>query len=55
MDEKPTAEEILTQVKIAFPWMLTSLKHGADETSGGNYSDELKHAILTGELVEGWG
>lgn len=53
MSDQPTDKEILEQVRIAFPWMLTSLKHGADETSGGNYSDELKHAILVGELLKG--
>ena len=51
--EKPvTAEQVLEQVKIAYPWLLKTIKHKADETTGGNYSDELKHAILTGELLE---
>ncbi len=45
-------EAVLEQVKISHSWMLISIKHGADERTGGNYSDELKHAILTQETLE---
>lgn len=52
---KPTYEELertLKQAKRSHGWMLESIKHGADETAGGNYSDELKHAILTQEAMD---
>ena len=45
-------EEALEQAKISHTWMLKSIKHGSDETSGGNYSDDLKHAIAVQEILE---
>ena len=32
--------------------LVDALQRIADETSGGNYSDELKHAIATQEALE---
>ncbi len=51
-DREKLLEDLLEQVKTSHTWMLKSIKHGSDETSGGNYSDELKHAILTQEALE---
>jgi hypothetical protein len=45
-------EEVIVEVKISHTWMLKSIRHGSDETSGGNYSDELKHAIVVQEMIE---
>jgi len=47
-----TTEFVIEQVKIAFPWMLKSIKHKAMEINGDNFSDELKHAIAVQELLE---
>ena len=41
-------EEVIEQVKIAYPWLLNNIKSIQD----GNYSDELKHAISVNELLE---
>ncbi len=43
---------VIGQLQIAFPWMIESITHKADELLDGNYSDELKHAIAAGELLE---
>lgn len=51
-DQLKLLEEVLEQVKISHAWMLISIRHGSDETSGGNYSDELKHAIAVQEALE---
>ena len=58
---KPTYEELeatietlanfLNRLKPDYAWMLTAIKRGSDETSGGNYSDELKQAIETGKIL----
>ncbi len=45
-------ENAIAQCKIAVPWMVKSLRHDTDELHEGNYSDELKHAIATEELLE---
>ena len=46
--EKQLLEEVIEQVKIAYPWLLNNIKRIQE----GNYSDELKHAISVGELLE---
>ncbi len=51
-ESRETLEEALRQAKISNDWMLKTIRHKADETSGGNYSDELKHAIQTQEMLE---
>lgn len=47
-----TLQEALKQAKRSHGWMLKTIKHKSDETSGGNYSDELKHAIQAQEMLE---
>ncbi len=37
---------------ISHRWMLASIKHASDETSGGNYSDDLKNSIVVQELLD---
>ena len=49
---KETLQEALKQAKRSHTWMLETIRHKADETSGGNYSDELKHAIQVEEMLE---
>lgn len=52
MSEQPELlKEILIQAKISHTWMLEHIQHKADELQDGNYSDELKHAILVQELL----
>ncbi len=50
--DKKLLEEILEQAKISHDWMLATIQHNADDTQGGNYNDELKHAILVQELLD---
>lgn len=51
MDEK-TLKEIIEQAKISHKYMLDSMRHNIDVLYGGNYSDDLKHAILVQELLD---
>ena len=51
-DREKLLEEALEQVKLSHKWMLESIVHKADELQEGNFSDELKHAISVGELLE---
>lgn len=44
--------EILRQTQMSHSWLLKGIKRCSDETSGGNYSDELKHAIAVQELLD---
>ncbi len=50
MSDELTAEFLIEQAAQSHAWMLETIQHKADETSGGNYSDELKHAILVGAM-----
>ncbi len=50
--DREVLEEALRQAKISHTWMLESIQHKEDETSGGNYSPELKHAIASQKMLE---
>ena len=55
--EKPEAKvqdllEIIKQAARSHAWMLETMVRKSDEVNVGNYSDELKHAILVQELLE---
>lgn len=52
MGNELTAEFLIEQAAQSHAWMLESIQHKADETSGGNYSDKLRHAILVGKMFE---
>ena len=45
-------ENIIEQATRSHTWMLKSIKHKADELQCGNYSDDLKHAIVVQKLLE---
>lgn len=45
-------EAVVEQARVSHKWMLDSIQHASDETSGGNYSDELKHAIDVQKLLD---
>lgn len=44
--------DIVQQAAISHAWMLETMVKKSDEVNVGNYSDELKHAILVQELLE---
>lgn len=46
------ALDIITEVKAAFPWMLKDIKNRADQLKPDDYSPELQHAIIVGEMLE---
>lgn len=51
----PYEEHLLTiigQCQLAMPWMIKSLIYTANELNEGNYSDEMKHAMATKELLD---
>lgn len=47
-----TLEEGIIEAQRSHSWMLKSIRRGSDETSGGNYSNELQHAISSDEMLE---
>lgn len=52
MSDELTPEFLIEQAAHSHAWMLKTIQHKADETSGSNYSDELKHAILVGKMFK---
>lgn len=52
MSDELTPEFLIEQAAQSHAWMLESIQHKSDETSGGNYSDELKHAILVDKMFK---
>ncbi len=51
-EELELLKEVITQCKIAVPWMVKTLTHATDEIHNGMYSDELKHAIAVDDLLK---
>ena len=47
-----TIKDLLTQLRRSHAMFITDWTHKANETSPGNYSDELQHAIATQEALE---
>ncbi len=45
-------ELAVKEARESHGWMLASIKHASDETSGGNYSDELKNSIVVQALLD---
>ncbi len=44
--------DIIEQAKRSHDWMLETIRGKEDETDGGNYSDDLKHAINVQKLLD---
>ena len=44
--------DILPDIIQSHGWMLKTIKHKAQESQGGNFSDELKHSMATQEALE---
>lgn len=52
MTQDELKDKFIEQCKIAFPWMLTDIKHRSDIIKPDDYSPELQHAIGVGEILE---
>lgn len=52
MTDLERLKELLEQVKRSHKWMLEDIMMRADQLNEGNYSDELKHAILVQEQLD---
>lgn len=51
-DEKKMLMKIFPELKESFEWMLEDIKTRADQFSPGVYSDQLKIAMVVGEMLE---
>ena len=51
-DQKKLLIEIFPELKVSYDWMLSDIKIRADDISPGVYSDQLKVAMVIGEMLE---
>jgi len=47
-------DKMLKQVALAYGWMYKSIKHNEDQLNEGNYSDDMKHAIIVKDILDIW-
>ena len=51
-DQKKLLIEIFPELKASFEWMLEDIKTRADQFSPDVYSDQLKIAMVVGDMLE---